>query len=259
MRRFTYFAFATFVFGIAAVSLLAAADTSFSGTWKLNLGKSQLSGTTYTFSKNASGTMHFDSAGFAFDFDLTGKEYPGPDGGTVSVTAPNPTTWEFTVHENGKVIEKIRDTVNGDTLSAVTTLVKSDGTSIEQTSTDSRVSGGPGILGKWKSGDPKGSATTLQITLDGASGITFNYPDFQQSCKGSFDGKDYVVNEAGKASKLTSAFEKTGSNTFKVTTKLNGKPYYVEVFTLSADGKTLTDEGSAVATNEKTKSVYERQ
>jgi hypothetical protein len=32
-----------------------------------------------------------------------------------------------------------------------------------------------------------------------------------------------------------------------------------DVFTISADGKTLTDETTATATNEKTKSVYDRQ
>src|SRR5215471_2537716 len=117
MKHFRRRMICTFFLGIGAASLLSAADTSFSGTWKLNLEKSQLSGLTYTFSKNPSGTMHFDSAGFAFDFDLSGKEFPGPDGGKVSAKALSPTTWEFTVRENGKVIEKIRDTVNGNTLS----------------------------------------------------------------------------------------------------------------------------------------------
>ena len=44
--------------------------------------------------------------------------------------------------------------------------------------------------------------------------------------------------------KQTLAFEKTGANAIKMTTKLNGKPFYVDVLTLSADGKTLTDEGT---------------
>jgi len=38
-----------------------------------------------------------------------------------------------------------------------------------------------------------------------------------------------------------------------------GKPCYVDVFTLSSDGKTLTDDGNPVAAKEPVKAVYERQ
>jgi hypothetical protein len=44
-----------------------------------------------------------------------------------------------------------------------------------------------------------------------------------------------------------------------MTTKLSGKPFYVDVLTLSADGKTLIDEGNPVAAKEPVKAVYERQ
>ena len=54
------------VLALAGVSWLAAADASFTGTWKLNLSKSQLAGQTFTLSKSASGVMHFDSQGFAY-------------------------------------------------------------------------------------------------------------------------------------------------------------------------------------------------
>lgn len=45
----------------------------------------------------------------------------------------------------------------------------------------------------------------------------------------------------------------------KITTKLNGKPFYTEVLTLSADGKMLIDEGTPVSVKEPIKAVYERQ
>jgi len=41
------------------------------------------------------------------------------------------------------------------------------GKTVQQTSADTRVSGGPGFLGKWKAGDVKGTATTLKLTLQG--------------------------------------------------------------------------------------------
>src|SRR4051812_46483718 len=86
-----------------AGSLWAQAP-SFDGTWKLNIAKSQLTGQTVTFEKKPNGLLHFDSQGFAYDFDLEGKEHPTPDGGTTAWTQVNPTTLETTNRANGKVI-----------------------------------------------------------------------------------------------------------------------------------------------------------
>jgi hypothetical protein len=235
------------------------AQPSFAGTWKLNLAKSQLTGQTVSIEKTASGLLHFDSQGFAYDFDLSGKDFPTPDGGTISYREVNPTTWVATSKLNGKEIATIQVTLKGDTQTVVMKPSKTEGGAVEQTFLMSRVSGGPGFLGKWKSTEVKGTATTLEIALEGANGITVRYPEFQIACKGAFDGKDYPLTGAGATLKQTLAFEKTGSNSIKLTTKINGKPYYIEVLTLSADGKTLTDEANPVAVKEPVKMVYERQ
>jgi hypothetical protein len=247
------------VMTLAGVSILAAADASFTGTWKLNLSKSQLAGQTVTLSKTTSGAMHFDSQGFAYDFDLTGKEYPMPDGGTTSWRSLNDTTWEAVNRANGKVIATYRVALSGNTMTAVMKVGKPDGTTVEQTQTLTRVSGGPGFLGKWKSTEVKGAPTSIEISTTGANGITVTLPEFQMSCKGAFDGKDYAVVGGGANLKQAFAFERLGPNSFRMTTKLNGKPFYVDVMTLSADGRTLTDEGNAISVNEPVKAVYDRQ
>ena len=46
--------------------------------------------------------MHFESQGFEYDFDLSGKEFPTPDGGTTSWREVNPTTWESTQRSTGR-------------------------------------------------------------------------------------------------------------------------------------------------------------
>ena len=251
--------------GVASVLALAwfcgtaAAQSSFAGTWKLNLAKSQLTGQTLSIDKAGSGLLHFDTQGFAYDFDLSGKEFPAPDGSTVSFREMNPTTWEATIKLNGKAIVTQHLSLKGETLTAVMRATKPEGGSLEQTALWSRVSGGPGFLGKWKSTEVKGAPTTLEIALEGANGITLKYPEFQVACKASFDGKDYPVTGAGANLKQTWAFEKAGANAIKMTTKLSGKPFYVDVLTLSADGKTLIDEGNPVAVKEPMKAVYERQ
>ena len=138
--------------------------------------------------------------------------------------------WGWGNDSGGKAVSKSRVSLSGDSLMWVNDITNPDGKSVQQTSTDTRVSGGSGFAGKWKSGD----------------------------VKGSFDGKDNPVMQAGQASKFTNAFTKTGSN-IKITTKLSGKVFAEDVYSISADGKTLTDDGTATATNEKTKSVFDRQ
>jgi hypothetical protein len=244
---------------LAGVANSPAAEPSFSGSWKLNMAKSQLTGQTFTLEKTPSGKFHFDSEGFAYDFDLTGKEFPTPDGGTTSWQAPDAATWEGVVRMNGKAVVSYRLVLKGDTLMSVMKVAKPDGGVVEETGTNARVSGGPGFLGKWKSTELKGAPVSLEIVTDASNHITVKYPEFQQSCAASFDGKDYVLMSAGAASKQTLAFEKAGANSFRMTTKLSGKPFYIDVLTLSADGKTLTDNGNSVSVSEPVKAVYDRQ
>jgi len=248
---------------VAVVAPLAAATVvaqspSFAGTWKLNLAKSQLGGMVYTFSRTPSGMMHYSGGGFEADFDLTGKEHVMPSGVGIIGKELSPTRWDLTFRMNGKTVQKSHLTLTGNSITSVADAIGADGKTLQQKTIDTRVSGGPGFSGKWKAGEVAGAATTLKMTLDGANGITITIPEAQLAVKGKFDHKDYPVMQAGQAMKLTNAFSKTGK-TIKVTGKLNGKLFSEDVYTLSADGKTLTDESTAVATGEKTKSVFDRQ
>src|ERR1051326_3852042 len=78
------------VVGAVAVytTIAAAADAPYIGTWKLNTAKSQMTGETLSIEKLPAGDMqyHYDVEGFAYNFNLDGKEYPLPDGGTTSWT-----------------------------------------------------------------------------------------------------------------------------------------------------------------------------
>jgi len=97
---------------------------------------------------------------------------------------------------------------------------------------------------------------SVKVTVDGTNS---DGSAAHNEWTGKFDGKDYPMTGAGATMKQTLAFEKTGPNSIKMTTKVAGKPFYVDVLTLSADGKTLTDDGSPVAAKEPVKAVFERQ
>ena len=196
---------------MAVAASAAAQEPTFSGTWKLNMAKSQLTGQTVKFEKKPDGLIHFDSQGFAYDFDLEGKEHPMPDGSTTAWKQVNPTTWDATQRANGKVIGTYHSVLSGDSLALVFRMQKPDGTSSDMTSNWTRVSGGPGFFGTWKSTEVKGAAPGLEVALQGPTGITFKVPDAQMACTGSFDGKDYPVAMAGKAIKQTFAFERQGA------------------------------------------------
>jgi len=243
---------------LSAALILTAAEPSFSGTWKLNVAKSQLSGIAYTFEKKPSGVWHYTGGGFDADFDLTGKEYTMPSGVAVIGKELSPTSWELTFRMNGKVVSKSRVSLNGDSLMWVSDMTGPDGKSVQQNSADKRISGGPGFAGRWRSGDVKGASTTLQITTEGDA-ITIGIPEVQQVTRGRFDGKDNPVMQAGQATKFTNAFTRSGTTSFRITTKLNGRVFADDVYTISADGKTLTDETTVTATKERTKSVFDRQ
>jgi len=152
-----------FLVALACAAISAAAGATFSGTWKLDLSKSRFAGQTFTIEKTPSGLYHFDSQGFGYDFDLTGKEFPAPDGGSSSWKATDANTWEAAIHMNGKTIASYHLVLKGNSLDSIMKVTRPDGTTAEQSTTNTRVSGGPGFLGKWRSGDPKGAATTLEI------------------------------------------------------------------------------------------------
>ncbi|HYV99724.1 MAG TPA: hypothetical protein VE967_19850 [Gemmatimonadaceae bacterium] len=246
------------VLALAVSSIASAQANGFAGTWKLNLAKSEMGGSMYTFSKNASGVWHYSGGGFDTDFDLAGKAYAMPNGISIAGKEVNPTTWDITFTMNGKVVQKMKAAVNGNTLTVVTDVTGADGKSTQTTSTDTRVSGGPGFAGKWKTGNMTGSQTTLKIATTG-NAITMEVPEFQSVVKGSFDGKDNPMMQGGQATKMTQAFAKAGATSFTATLKMGGKDFSTDVYTLSADGKTLTLESTTTATHEKTKSVFDRQ
>ena len=100
-------------FALLAPALLLAQQPNFSGTWKLNLAKSQLSGTAYTFDKKPSGVWHYSGGGFDADFDLTGKEYTMPSGASIIGKELSPRSWELSFGMNGKPISKAKVTLQG--------------------------------------------------------------------------------------------------------------------------------------------------
>jgi hypothetical protein len=86
-----------------------------------------------------------------------------------------------------------------------------------------------------------------------------NHPEFGFTVSAKFDGKDDPLTGQFAGPKDSFAFKTTGPRAFEMTQKIEGKATYVDTFTLSADGKTLTDDGTLISALESTKALFDRQ
>jgi hypothetical protein len=251
-----------FASGTASAQRDNAKDLPYAGKWKLNFAKSDFGETTIAFTKGASGQMQFTAMGQSYTFQLDGKDYPALFGRTAAWKQIDANTWESTTKQDGKLIvtETTKLSADGKVLSVNASGPKPAGGTFEETVVYERLSGGPGLDGKWKTKNIKGSApTVLELAPSGGEGLTIRIPDFQINCEARFDGKDYPATGPTVPPGLTIAITKTGPRSFDMTEKKDGKEIVKLSFSVAADGKTLTETGGAVGTSEKFKAVYDRQ
>jgi transketolase len=136
---------------------------------------------------------------------------------------------------------------------------KPNGEAFNDSITLQRTSGGPGLAGKWKSTEVKSSTEMWDISPNGDDGLTMKIVDFNAICTMKFDGKDYPATGPTVPKNFTLAVKKTGARSLEMTEKMDGKVISMDTFTISADGKTLTDDAVPAGTTEKIKAVYDKQ
>ena len=241
---------------------LAAAENPFAGTWKLNPAKSKFTGDTMKFERTSSGEIHWSGAGLAYTFKIDGKEYPGPVGDLVAWKQVDDHTWETTYKLKGTLVSTDTSTLTPDskTMTIISTGTKPNGDSFRNTSVYERTSGDSGLFGAWKSKEVKiNSPGAMKFTPSTDDGMIWELVDFKATCDAKFDGKDYPATGPTVPAGFTLALKRTGPRSFEFTEKQNGKPLFTGKFTVSEDGRTLTDVGRPVAVNEPITAVYERQ
>lgn len=249
------------VFALSTVAAAAAAP-AYVGKWKMNPAKSDFGGMTITYEQLPSGEMQAMTAGQTYKFKLDGKDYPAWFGNEAAWKSLGPASWQTTWKANGKVIAT--DTVtlsdDGKTLTVVTKGTKPNGEAIDDTMVAARVSGGPGLAGKWKAKNVKSaSPNLLEFAVSGTDGLSYKVVDMGLSCEAKLDGKDYPCSGPTMAPGWTVAVTDRGAAGLDMTVKNQGKAVFNVTYTVSSDGKTLTEIGTASATNEKTTVVYDRQ
>jgi hypothetical protein len=241
---------------------LMAADPPYAGKWKVNPTKSDFGEVTVTYEQMPGGAMKVTVDGLSYTFKADGKEYPTPWGTAAAWKSIDSNTWETTNKVNGKATgtDTMKLSADGKTLTVDSKVMKVSGESSNDSAAYQRVSGGPGLAGKWKAKNVKMSAPgVLFIGTNGSDGLTLKYVDDGGMCDAKVDGKDYPATGAMWPAGWSCVVGKSGANAFNTTWKKDGKAMYKSTFTTSADGKTMTEASSSVATTEKTRIVYDRQ
>jgi hypothetical protein len=247
---------------MAATIVVAASDFPYAGKWKMNPAKSDLGETTVTYEQLPSGEMQATAAGQSYRFKMDGKDYPAVFGGEAAWTALGPATWQTVWKLKGKVLttDTVTLSADGKTLTVNTKGTKPNGEAIDDTIVYDRVGGGPALAGKWKTKNMKSaSPNVLEFTPSGADGLAFKIVDLGLSCDAKLDRRDHPCSGPMLGPGWTVAFANQGARGLDMTVKNDGKVMFNMSYTVSADGKTLTEHGTASGTTEKTKVVYDRQ
>jgi hypothetical protein len=247
---------------IAAIATLAAADLPYAGKWKMNPTKSDFGESTVTYSQLPSGEMQSTADGQSYKFKIDGEDYPDPFGNTAAWRSIGANTWETTWKLKGKVltVDTLTLSADGRALTVNSKGAKPNGESIDDTVTLQRVSGGPGLAGKWKTKNLKSSSpNVLELAPSGANGLVYRILDMDMTCDAKLDGKYYPCSGPTLGPGWALAWLKASPRALEWSVQMNGMLLYKGAFTISADGKTLTETGGATATNEKIKVVYDRQ
>ena len=245
-----------------AAGFAMAAHPPYVGKWKVNLAKSDFGQMTVTYEQMAGGEIKFTADGQSYTFKVDGKDYSTPWGNTSAFKSLGANSLEETDKVDGKVtaVSTIKVAADGKSLTVDTKQMQASGGSSNDSAVFQRVSGGPGLAGKWKTKNVKSSSPgVLDIATNGSDGLKITEVNEGGTCDAKLDGKDYPATGPMWPSGWTCVIAKNGARAFDLTFKKDGKPMYKSTLTASSDGKTLTETGGAVSSGEKIKAVYERQ
>jgi hypothetical protein len=229
-----------------ALTTPALAATPWDGTWKLDLSKSHLAGSSFTYSKNDNGTWRYsDGSQVSYDFALDGKPYKAITSDYTLVATPNGDhAITFVYQFKGNTTSTSRQTLSADgkTLTDHNTGTHPDGSKIDDTTVYTRVSGASGFFGKWRSTKVNVSVPDSWIISTAADGtLTWNIPAYKETIQGKPDGTPLPISGPQVSPSVTIAIKQVSPHRMDYTVQFNGKTVGLGSQVLAADGKSFTD------------------
>jgi hypothetical protein len=253
----------TLVLLAASAGAASGADSPFAGTWKLNVGKSTLAGQTLSYTATATGFQYSNGSTVKFDFALDGKDYQVIPGRTVNWTKSGDNSWD-SVYKDGKgtVVTKVHRVLSADgkTMTVVSTDYRADGTTSEETDVRARVSGGPGLAGKWKEVKVGRASDTQIYSVPSAGHIKYEIPSQKTSVEGAANGSPLQVQGPSVPDGATMTFKQVAPTKLRWSYAVKGVVLAKGTDTVSSDGTSLTSVSWVPGKeSEKTREVYDKQ
>ncbi len=238
---------------------LIAADVPYAGKWKMNPGKSDFGGSIVTYEVGPGGQMKITMDGMSYSVKADGAEYPTPWGMTTAWKTVDANTWAVTNSVNGKVMENaiVKLSPDGASLTVDSKLQQSSGGPSNNVTVYSRVSGGRGLAGQWKTKNLKMSIPGLLQLVPKPGGVTIRYVNEGAACDALFDGKDYPATGGMFPPGWTCKVSEATKDEIDVTWKKDGRAVYMT--NLIVSGKTMTELTAATASSDKVKIIYDKQ
>jgi hypothetical protein len=242
-----------------------AADSPWSGTWKLDPAQSHFTGDTFTVTQGPGNMLHYaDGSTASYDFGVDGKEYKTWSNRTTTWTPAGKNTWDTVTQADGRVLVKSHRQLSADEKTLTITLMgtRPDGTAFREEDTYDRVSGTAGLIGTWRSvrvSEPSGPREFV-ITSPAHGVLRYEVPDMKASAEGPTDGSDHPLTGPDMPPGTTISFKMLSPIKIKYLMKINGKTDNMGEQTLAADGRSFSDVNwNPGKENEKTTGVFLKQ
>jgi hypothetical protein len=226
----------------ASAGAALAAPSPFAGTWKLNVAKSKLTGDTVSYSKTPTGFRFSNGSTVTYDIVVDGKDHPMIFDRTTAWTGAGKNSWDAVTKAHGTVLSRTHRTLSADgkIMTIAYTEYRADGTTTQESDTYTRVSGGPGLAGKWKDTSTKAASDVMAIAIPGPGRFEISYPTDKSGVSGKTDGSPAPFAGPLTPPGATSHVKAVGPNRWQIDGTLKGKTYFTGSMSVSADGKTLT-------------------
>ena len=252
---------AVFTFACLVTASLMATDSPFIGKWKANVGKSHLTGTSYTVEDLGGGSYKTTLGNEIHIYYGDGKEHATQYGSTCTFTSDGPNKWNVVSKLAGKVVARGSLLLSGDgqTLTQTLEIDQPNGKIGKQVLTEKRTTGTSGLAGTWENTNAQMvPAAEMDIQpLEG--GLSFVNLAYREHDDVKFDGKNYPDVGPRVAPGSTTSGKMTSERIIDLTSKINGKPVGSYHMKLSEDGKTITAVYISHGGAKPQTTVFERQ
>jgi hypothetical protein len=217
---------------------------AFDGAWKLDTAKSHYAGETFSYTKTAKGFRYSNGGTISYEFAADGKDYPTIESRSTAWSKAADGGFDTVVRANDQVISKGHRTISPDgaTLTGDFTYYRPDGSTETERDVAKRLSGGPGLAGRWQAVKVKlqaDSTVTISTSADGR--FEYRCQQCQEVIAGRLDGSPSSVTGPTIPPGAEASYKAVGPRKWAWTLSLKDKVYVKGTLSVSADGATLTD------------------